>query len=349
MGKFKKPERGSEKLQIGGFLLQDAPNQQGFIQSEEDKTVYIDMDKIRPNKNNKFSKEEIEDLAQLIKLGDGIWQNLIVKPEENGMYELTTGERRWSAAMLLRDRGEYPERFQNKVPCTVRNPDNLDLPLTPERKEMFSILLTNRYRDKTDGDRMMEYQEWKKIYEELRAHGVEVLYDDGTYLTKEEVRQADEGELLELQAEKGNGMQIGGVKTRQLIANAMNTSTGQVSRYEHIEKKASEAVLNSLLSDDINLGEAEQLSSLPKETQNKLVVEKIDKGKLSREKVLEEKKKCAPKVVLTGAALRNDTEELNSLVPGEGVELTEEQFKKYRKSIEQIKKILEVAEGERQV
>lgn len=342
MNKFKKPEKGEEKIEVGGWLLQDMPDQQDFIQGEEDKTVYIDMDKIKPNKNNKFSKEELEELAQLIKLGGGIWQNLIVKPvDAEGFYELTTGERRWRAVQILRDRGEYPERFHNKVPCTIKNPEKLNLPLNPESKEMFSILLTNRYRDKTDGDRMMEYREWKKIYEELRAQGVQVLFEDGFYLTKKDIQRIDDVELEELRTEKGEGIQISGVKTRELVANAMNTSTGQVSRYEAVEKKASEAVLNSLLSDEINLGEAEQLASLPKTAQDKLLGEKAEKGEISREKVQAEKAKHLPKVNLSPEVFKNDTEEIFSLIPGEGIKLTEEQYKKYRKCIIQIKKILE--------
>lgn len=343
MSKYKKLEKGEEKIQVGGWLLQDAPGQQDFIQGEEDKTVYIDMDKIKPNKNNKFSKEELEELAQLIKLGGGIWQNLIIKPAgADGMYELTTGERRWRAAGILRDRGEYPERFHNKVPCTIKDPDNLELPLGQESKEMFSILVTNKYRDKTDGDRMMEFQEWKKIYEELRSHGVQVLFNDGTYLTKKDMREIDTADLEELHAEKGEGVQIGGVKTRELVANAMNTSTGQISRYENIEKKASEAVLNRLLSDDINLGEAEQLTALPKETQDKLVSEKSEEGGISKEKVEEEKARHMPRVKLSCEEFRNDMDELNSFFTDEEIELMEKDYKKYRKYIAEIRKILEV-------
>lgn len=343
MGKFNKLQKGEEKIEVGGWLLQDAPNQQEFVQGEEDKTVYIDMDRIRPNKNNKFSKEELEDLAQMIKLGGGIWQNLIVKPADSeGIYELTTGERRWRASRILRDRGEYPERFQNKVPCTIKNPDNLAIPLTPESKEMFSILLTNRYRDKTDGDKMMEFREWKKIYEELRAKGVEVLYNDGTYLTKAEIKETGEEELAEIRAEKGEGVQIAGVKTRNLIADAMNTSTGQVSRYENIEKKASEAVLNSLAYNEINLGEAEQLAALPKSEQDKLISKNDEQGTLSREKILQEKQKYMPKVKLSREVLRGDMEELQACLPEDGLELTDEQYKLYRKHIRQMKKILEM-------
>ena len=49
------------------------------------------MDLIQPNSKNEYSTEDLEDLAA-IKMAGGIWQDLIVKPQnEDGYYVLTTG------------------------------------------------------------------------------------------------------------------------------------------------------------------------------------------------------------------------------------------------------------------
>ena len=48
---------------------------------------------------------------------------MIVKPQnEDGYYVLTTGERRWRAACLLRDRGEYPESIRGKFHARSKIP-----------------------------------------------------------------------------------------------------------------------------------------------------------------------------------------------------------------------------------
>ena len=142
----------------------------------EDEIVYIDMDKILPNSRNKYEMTEIEEIAGMIKLAGGILQNLIVKPmDEEGYYVLTTGERRWRGACLLRDRNEYPARYDNKVPCVIRDPVKIELPLNDEDKEDFAILVTNQYRVKTDAILYMEMLQWKRIISNLKKAGVEYL------------------------------------------------------------------------------------------------------------------------------------------------------------------------------
>ena len=111
----------------------------------KEERIYIDMDLIQPNSKNEYSTEDLEDLAAAIKMAGGIWQDLIVKPQnEDGYYVLTTGERRWRAACLLRDRGEYPEKYQGKVPCQIKDTSDLPLQLGEENKENFMRYLQER-------------------------------------------------------------------------------------------------------------------------------------------------------------------------------------------------------------
>ena len=95
--------------------------------------------------------------------------------DEEGYYVLTTGERRWRGACLLRDRNEYPARYDNKVPCVIRDPVKIELPLNDEDKEDFAILVTNQYRVETDAILYMEMLQWKRIISNLKKAGVEYL------------------------------------------------------------------------------------------------------------------------------------------------------------------------------
>ena len=185
------------------------------VDGSKNEIVYIDMDKIRPNSRNQYEMTEIEEMAGMIKLAGGILQNLIVKPmDEEGYYVLTTGERRWRGARLLRDRNEYPAIFDNKVPCVIQDPVEIELPLNDEDKENFAILVTNQYRVKTDAILYMEMLQWKRIISNLKKAGVE-------YLPKEFGSDQE--------------IKLKGKRTRELVAEQMNLSTGQVARFEKIE------------------------------------------------------------------------------------------------------------------
>ena len=110
MSKFRREDEWKEDqvAQQGAMAAQEEEINTG--QKVKPRTVYIDMDHLRPNKRNEYKMTDIENLSAMIKLSGGILQNLIVRPdEEEGYYIITTGERRWRAARLLRDQGEYPE------------------------------------------------------------------------------------------------------------------------------------------------------------------------------------------------------------------------------------------------
>lgn len=63
----------------------------------------IPMEKIAPNPNQPrviFKQNELEELVNSIKL-NGILQPILLKPLDNGNYEIIAGERRWRAAKIL--------------------------------------------------------------------------------------------------------------------------------------------------------------------------------------------------------------------------------------------------------
>ena len=84
----------------------------GEGQDPENTVSYIDINDIKPNRNQprkKFDDERVAELAESIQ-EHGIIQPLIVRKEENG-YELVAGERRWRAAR---------KAALDKVPCLIR-------------------------------------------------------------------------------------------------------------------------------------------------------------------------------------------------------------------------------------
>lgn len=299
------PESVNRENQINEkstYMRQEISETLGGMGQEliKEERIYIDMDLIRPNSRNEYSTEDLEDLAVAIKMAGGIWQDLIVKPQnEDGYYVLTTGERRWRAACLLRDRGEYPTKYHGKVPCQIKDTSDLPLQLGAENKENFMILVTNKYRDKTDADLFMEMQKWKSIFLELRKNGVEHI-------------SIGEEELL-----------VKGRRTRELISQQMDISTGQVSQMEKVEKYAAPEVLDQLMKNEISLNEAAQVASLPKEKQ-------VERLKGEPEEVHPVTKKEVSEMLL----------EMERNLSFDVKELTERRYREYCRCIKNLKKIL---------
>ena len=287
----------------------------------EDEIVYIDMDKILPNSRNKYEMTEIEEIAGMIKLAGGILQNLIVKPmDEEGYYVLTTGERRWRGACLLRDRNEYPARYDNKVPCVIRDPVKIELPLNDEDKEDFAILVTNQYRVKTDAILYMEMLQWKRIISNLKKAGVE-------YRPKELGRNQE--------------VKLKGKRTRELVAEQMNMSTGQVARFEKIEKHGSEELISKLMKNELNLPEAENLTKLDKEEQKEILQQSNLKN--LKEEVQQRLKEKEKRVEIKPMKIKGELE--NILVNlEETVYIREKEYEKLKRILVDFKKIMENGE-----
>jgi ParB family chromosome partitioning protein len=97
------------------------------IMSEESKSgavtyfeiINIPIEKIEPSELNKYGIRDIEDLAASIE-EMGLLHNLVVKDiNNNGLYEIISGERRYKACRLLFDNGN--EQFKY-LPCKVEKP-----------------------------------------------------------------------------------------------------------------------------------------------------------------------------------------------------------------------------------
>lgn len=104
----------------------------------------IEVSKIRPNRSQprqSFDQDGIEELARSLKTS-GLLQPVVVRPAENGSYELIAGERRWRAAQRA---------GIHQIPAVVRDvPDEklLELALIEnvQREELNAIEEAEAYR-----------------------------------------------------------------------------------------------------------------------------------------------------------------------------------------------------------
>ena len=104
------------------------------IEADEDRVLYIDINDIKPNKDQPrktFNEEKLKDLANSIK-ENGVIQPLIIRKAQNG-YELVAGERRWRAARIAEIK---------KVPCIIRDFD--------EKQNMIVAIIENMQRENLD-------------------------------------------------------------------------------------------------------------------------------------------------------------------------------------------------------
>ena len=122
---------------ISALISESAPlsEPQDEEAADQENTVqYIDINDIRPNRNQprkNFDSDGIRELAASIQ-EHGIIQPLIVRKGDNG-YELVAGERRWRAAR---------EAAVEKVPCIVRE-------FTDEENALIAII-ENMQREDLD-------------------------------------------------------------------------------------------------------------------------------------------------------------------------------------------------------
>ena len=117
-----------------------------------------DIYDLMPSKDNFYSVEDVQDLKQSIELL-GVLQPLLVTDEEDGERRIIAGHRRRLAIMQLVDEGK--ERFRY-VPVMVKPTKNAIL-------DRLALIMTNRFREKTDWEKMTESIETEKLVQELKA------------------------------------------------------------------------------------------------------------------------------------------------------------------------------------
>ena len=219
--------------------------------------VMLDVEDLMPSKDNFYSTDNIDELAASIELAGGIEQNLVVKPEAHGKYEVIAGHRRRLAVLKLLADGREEYR---KVPCRIK----LD---SDEIKDRLALIFTNSTaRQLTDWEKIQQAKELKEVLTDYKK----ALQEENKDKPKEERKK------------------IG--RIREIVADILNTSTTQIGRMEAIDNNLSPEFKRELEKGSIGISTAHELSRMDKEKQTNAYKQYEEKGELHIKDVKQEQK-----------------------------------------------------------
>jgi len=191
------------------------------VTSEEGVSSTADIYDLIPSKGNFYSVEDVQDLKQSIELLGVLQPLLVTDEEEDGKRRIIAGHRRRLAVMQLVDEGK--ERFR-RVPILIKPKKNAIL-------DRLALIMANRFREKTDWERMTEALETEKLVLELKE-----------------------------------SMNIPG-RTRDLLAEIIETSPAQVGRYKAIYNNIIPELMTEFKANRIVVSVIYEASGLPEDYQ----------------------------------------------------------------------------------
>lgn len=188
---------------------------------EEGVSSTADIYDLIPSKGNFYSVEDVQDLKQSIELLGVLQPLLVTEEEENGKRRIIAGHRRRLAVMQLVDEGK--ERFR-RVPILIKPKKNAII-------DRLALIMANRFREKTDWERMTEALETEKLVLELK-----------------------------------DSMNIPG-RTRDLLAEIIETSPAQLGRYKAIYNNIIPELMAGFKANRIVVSVIYEASGLPEDYQ----------------------------------------------------------------------------------
>lgn len=191
------------------------------VTSEEGVSSTADIYDLISSKGNFYSVEDVQDLKQSIELLGVLQPLLVTDEEEDGKRRIIAGHRRRLAVMQLVDEGK--ERFR-RVPILIKPKKNAIL-------DRLALIMANRFREKTDWERMTEALETEKLVLELKE-----------------------------------SMNIPG-RTRDLLAEIIETSPAQVGRYKAIYNNIIPELMAEFKANRIVVSVIYEASGLPEDYQ----------------------------------------------------------------------------------
>lgn len=201
------------------------PMQQGqqseAVTSQEGVSGTADIYDLIPSKGNFYSVEDVQDLKQSIELLGVLQPLLVTDEEEDGKRRIIAGHRRRLAVMQLVDEGK--ERFR-RVPILIKPKKNAII-------DRLALIMANRFREKTDWERMTEALETEKLVLELK-----------------------------------DSMNIPG-RTRDLLAEIIETSPAQLGRYKAIYNNIIPELMAEFKANRIVVSVIYEASGLPEDYQ----------------------------------------------------------------------------------
>ena len=213
-------------------LLNERSREAAVQEKKEEKTAEIatpedgvsstaDIYDLIPSKGNFYSVEDVQDLKQSIELLGVLQPLLVTDEEEDGKRRIIAGHRRRLAVMQLVDEGK--ERFR-RVPILIKPKKNAIL-------DRLALIMANRFREKTDWERMTEALETEKLVPELKE-----------------------------------SMSIPG-RTRDLLAEIIETSPAQIGRYKAIYNNLIPELMAEFKANRIVVSVIYEASGLPADYQ----------------------------------------------------------------------------------
>lgn len=191
------------------------------VTSEEGVSSTADIYDLIPSKGNFYSVEDVQDLKQSIELLGVLQPLLVTDEEEDGKRRIIAGHRRRLAVMQLVDEGK--ERFR-RVPILIKPKKNAII-------DRLALIMANRFREKTDWERMTEALETEKLVLELK-----------------------------------DSMNIPG-RTRDLLAEIIEMSPAQLGRYKAIYNNIIPELMAEFKANRIVVSVIYEVSGLPEDYQ----------------------------------------------------------------------------------
>lgn len=199
-------------------------------------TVYRDVFELEPSKDNFYSTdpEKLQGLKNSILLF-GVMQDVLIE-DVNGKDRIISGHCRTMCCRMLVEEGH--EEFR-KINCKYTKV-NLNTEKFPEDKDgkveqlinKLGIIQANRFREKSDWEKMQEALITEEVIKELR-------------------------DLVDLQG-----------TTRSMVQATLGTSGTQLERYHAIQKKLSKEFMQEFQNGNINISVARELTDLDEKHQD---------------------------------------------------------------------------------
>lgn len=219
----------------------------------------MDVYDLIPSRENFYHVDDT--LKRSIEIA-GVLQPLLVKKPEDGKYRVIAGHRRRLAAIALLEEGKEQFRY---VPCVFK-----EQPV----KDRLAIIMANRFRDKTDWEKMIEAIEAEQLAREIKAE-----------------------------------YSVQG-RTRDVLAEITGVSAAQLGRYKAVYNNLSKMLMEAFKRDQIGFSVAAEVCGLSAEWQTRAEEKLEESGALSLPDVKELKKREEAEKQIPGQySISEDTEE----------------------------------------
>ncbi|ELC8405604.1 plasmid partitioning protein ParB [Clostridium perfringens] len=310
-----------------------------FQAKENFKIEYINIDRIKRNEKNFYEIVDIESLAEDIKL-NGLNHNLVVRKLDNDMYELISGERRYTALSKLVNEGN--KEF-NLVPCKVIESNDID-------SEIILIQANAQSRDLTEVEKLTQVERLQELYKIKKKNGEKV---------PGKIRDIIANDLKLSPTQVGRYERINNKLIPELkaVIEQGNLTIANASEFSSLSEENQRVILN-IINDKTNMSKQEAIDLKNKlkkiEEEKELELKKAyEEKELELKRLEEEKKNQVSKLKSENENLKkkldsNNIEEERKEIEGqikikfeeklrnEKVILEEELKSKYDKKIEDI-------------